>query len=107
MKKIPLLITIPLIAVMSIVAIALGIKFFAPKPEVAVLKPTEFPNVVSSTETTKPSTFLGALFGKKAVVATPTPTPATAVDLSTELKGTYDDGGQAELDAMKKDTAAL
>ncbi len=105
--KTPLLITIPLIAVLLIVGAAIALKVLAPKPKVEVLKPTTFPNAVGTEEASKPSTFLGSLFVKKKAVATPTPSPATAADLSTELKGTYDDGGQAELDAIGKDAAAL
>ena len=106
MKKTPLFITIPFVAVLIVIGIALAIKTFAPKPQVEVLKPTEFPNSVESETVTKPSTFLGGLFGKQAV-ATPTPTPGTAAELSKDLKSTYDDGGQAELDALTKDAAAL
>lgn len=107
MKKTPLFITIPFIAILIVVGIAVAVKTFAPKPQVEVLKPTEFPNSIGSETVTKPSTFLGGLFGQKPAVSTPTPSPSTASDLSKELKDTYDDGGQAEMDALTKDAAAL
>ena len=107
MKKTPLFITIPFVAVLIVIGIALALKTFAPKQQVEVLKPTEFPNSVGSETVSKPSTFLGSLFGQKQAVSTPTPTPSSASDLSKELKETYDDGGQAELDALSKDAASL
>lgn len=105
MKKMPLLIIIPLIAVLVIVSVAMGVKVLSPKPEVKITKSTEFPNPLKDAEVSKPSSFLGGLFGQKS--PTPSPTPATASDLSKELKNTYDDGGQADLDALNKDAATL
>ncbi len=96
-----------MVAVMVVVGIAIAIKVMTPTPKVEVLKPADFPNSVGSETVSKPSTFLGGLFGQKSAVETPAPTPKTAAESSTELKGTYDDGGQAELDAISKDAASL
>lgn len=101
----PIIIVVPLIAVLLIVVAAMVIKMTTPPPAVVVTKPTEFPNAIKDAETGKPSTFLGSLFGQKA--PTPTPSPATANDLSRQLKDTYDDGGQADLNAIAKDASSL
>ena len=106
MKKTPFFIAIPFVAVLIVVGIALALKTFVPKPQEAVFQPpTEFPNSVESQTVSKPSTFLGGLFSP--AISTPTPSPSTASELSRVLKDTYDDGGQAELDALSKDAASL
>jgi hypothetical protein len=108
MKKTPLVLLIPFVVVLLVVGAAVIMKQLTPKPTPVVTdtKPSAFPNALSQSEIEKPSSFLGSLFVK--ATATPTPTKAaTASDLSTELKGTYDDGGQAELDALAKDAASL
>lgn len=107
MKKFPLLITIPLIAIIAVVAGALMLKVMTPETQPVVQNPTEFPNNVGNTETAKPSTFLGGLFGQNKATSTPTPSPASAAQFTSELKDTYDDGDQAELDAIGKDAASL
>lgn len=107
MKKTPLLFTIPLIAILVVVGAAIALKVFAPKPQVEVLRPSEFPNTVGSEAVSKPSTFLGGLFGQKTAVQTPAPTPQTAADSSKELRSTYDDGGQSELDSISKEANSL
>ncbi len=108
MKKTPLFIIIPLFAVLVIVAVAMVLKTVAPTQKEVVQtsqKSSEFPNAVTNETVSKPSTFLGNLFGVKD--PTPSPTPKTATDLSNELKRTYDDGGQSELDALSKAASAL
>ena len=105
MKKLPLLITIPLIVVLLVVVAAMSIRMFGTQSTTSVKTGATFPNSVTNTDVGQPSTFLGGMFGK--TNATPTPTPATAADLSRELKDTYDDGGQAELDELTRDAASL
>lgn len=107
MRKLPLLLTIPLITVLVVVAGALALKVLTPKPEVVVKAPTDFPNSVGNTNPSKPSTFLGGLFGQNASSPTPTPSPASAAQFTSELKDTYDDGDQAEFDALTKDADSL
>lgn len=107
MKKTPLLILIPLIAVLSIVAAAVIMKTLTSQPEVVLQKTTEFPNSIGSEDSGKPSTFLGGLFGQNKATSTPTPSPASAAQFTSELKDTYDDGDQAEFDALTKDAASL
>lgn len=102
----PLIITLPLIAVLAVVMFAMGVKFFSPKPAVVVTKPNAFPDSLSkSSEVGKPASFLGSLFGQ--VTNTPTPVPATSAELSKDLKDTYDDGGQSDLDALSRDAGSL
>ena len=105
MKKMPIFIIVPLIAVLVIVGVAMVIKQTSKPPEVVITKPTDFPNALSKTEVSKPSSFLGGLFAQSS--PTPTPSPSSAQELSRELKDTYDDGGQADLDAISKDAASL
>lgn len=107
MKKLPLILTVPLVAILIVVAGALILKAFTPGSEPIVQAPTEFPNSVGNTEASKPSTFLGGLFGQNNAAVTPTPSPATAVQFTSELKDTYDDGDTAEFDAITKDAASL
>lgn len=106
MKKMPLIIAVPLIAIIVVVAASMVLRMRVnTPPNVSVVNTTEFPNALNDSSQSAPSTFLGGLFGQ--VTVTPTPTPSTATDLSRELKDTYDDGGQAELDALTKDAASL
>ena len=102
MKKISPLFTIPLTALLIILAVVFGYKMFAPKP--VEIAREEFPNALGTDAPKKPKTYLGSLFGTN---VTPSPTPATAVQLSNELKNTYDDGGQSDLDAIAKDASSL
>jgi hypothetical protein len=108
MKKAPIIIFVPLAAVMLIVVAAMLYKIFGTTPhqsEVVSKSQVEYPNAVGNSSTGKPTNYLGNLFG----IATPTPTPAaaTAADLSNELKGTVDDGGKTDLDAIARDAADL
>lgn len=102
MKRAPLLFTIPVIAIVAVLAIVFGYKILSARP-VSMVK-NEFPNSIGSETSKKPKSFLGGLFQSG---ATPSPTPATAVELSNELKSTYDDGGQSDLDSIAKDASSL
>ena len=104
MKKTPLFFTIPVIAIVIVIAIAFVLKLGPAKPAVTTV-PTEFPGAVGETAVKKPESYLGSLFG--AGNPTLTPTPATATELSNDLKSTYDDGGASELDAIAKDASSL
>jgi hypothetical protein len=105
MRKMPLQLLIPMIAIMIVVGVAAAYRLYSSSSAVPAKAKEEYPNALTNTQETKPSTFLGGLGG--AAKATPTPTPGSTNDLSTELKATYDDGGQAELDALAKEAAAL
>ena len=116
MKKAPLIVIIPALAIVVVLLIAMGIKMFgssaAPSspPVAGKGAPAEYPNsIASSGDSGKPSNFMGNLFVVPQAKQTPAPTPVpeTAVDMSTILKGTYDDGGQSDLDALAKDVQGL
>jgi len=100
MKKTPVFILVPMIAVIVAVGVAVAIRLLSPQSAMPAKAGSDYPNPLAG-ESAKPSTFLGKLLGG----ATPTPTPATAADLSDELKATYDDGGQSDLDGL--DTSGL
>ncbi len=102
MKKASLLFTIPVVAIFLVLAVVFGYKMLVPKPVETVKN--EFPNALGTDAPKKPNSFLGSLFGTN---ATPTPTPSSAVELSNELKATYDDGGKSDLDAIAKDASSL
>lgn len=101
MKKMPILILIPMIAIIIAVGVAVAIRLLSSQSAMPAKAGADYPNPLESTQESKPSTFLGKLLGG----ATPSPTPATAVDFSNELKATYDDGGQSDLDSL--DTSGL
>lgn len=92
-----------MIAILLAVGVAGAIKLMSPENTTPVKATLEYPNPFKE-EPKKPSTFLGKLMGGK---GTPTPTPGTAIDLSQELKATFDDGGQSDLDALGDEAAEL
>lgn len=103
MRKIPLLFLIPVIALFVVVVIAVTIRLLSKESTTRVKAGSEFPNPLVQQES-KPSSFLGGLLGGK---ATPTPTPATASDLSRELNATVDDGGAGDLNALQEEASGL
>lgn len=103
MKKLPLLFVIPMVALFIVIIVAVAIRLSSKDSTPPVSTGAEFPNPMTQAQA-KPASFLGGLLGKN---ATPTPTPATAMDLSQELKNTADDGGAGELDALQKEAAGL
>lgn len=100
-KKMPLFFIIPGVAIAIVVGVAILIKVTAPKPVPSVS--TDFPNAINDSQTGNPRSFLGSLFGGPK----PTPSPATANDLSTQLKNTYDDGGASDLNALQQQASGL
>lgn len=105
MKKMPMVILIPMIAILVVLGFAMGVKFLSQKPAIPTEIVGDFPNPITAQATNKPSTFLGRLFG--ADEPTPTSTPATSNDLLRQLDTTIDDGGAAELNALEEDTSGL
>lgn len=98
----PLLFLIPMIAIMVVVAVGAVIRVMS-RPETPVTTAPQFPNPLDES-TSKPSSFLGRLFGGG---TTPAPTPASSEDLSRALKDTVDDGGQSDFEALQKESSQL
>lgn len=104
-KKTPWLFIIPTIALLIAVGVATAVKLLSPQNAIPAKATLEYPNPYSKTDLKKPSTFLGKLLGTN-----PTPaqaSPASAADLSRELKDTVDDGGVSDLDMLQKDASGL
>ncbi len=98
MKKLPLIIGIPAIAVAVILGGAMLWKL-ANKTADTVSAPGGL-----TSESTKPSNPFSALFGSK---PEPTPTPASAADLNRDLEAVTDDGGTADINSLKSDASGL
>jgi hypothetical protein len=105
MKKMPPILLIPMIAIMIVVAVAAAYKLLSPSSAMPAKAKEEYPNPLSKTQVSKPSSFLGGLLGGGQ--ATPTPDAVSADDFANELKNTVDDGGSSELDALKTDASSL
>lgn len=108
MKKLPFLIIVPLIAVLVLVGAAMTIRVSNSSiPTSSDTTGKTYPQGGTGESGSAPSTFLGGLFGQKATTNTPSPTPQSSEELSRELKSSYDDGAQAELDSLVSDAASL
>ncbi len=94
---------VPMIALVIALGVATAVKLL-PRPEVAAPQASEYPNPFGEEASSQPSTFLGTLFNP---AETPSPTPASSLDLSNELKTTVDDGGQSDFDALEQEASAL
>lgn len=103
MKKLPLLFLVPMIALIVALGVATAVKLLPP-PETEVTQTAEYPNPFAEDTASQPSTFLGKLFNPP---QTPSPTPASSLDLSNELKTTVDDGGKSDFDALEQEASAL
>jgi len=99
----PLVFLIPMIALLVAVGVATGIKLLSADSPAPAKVVGEYPNPLTA-ESGKPDTFLGMLFSGK---PTPSPSTATASDLSRELEATVDDGGASELDALEQELSQL
>lgn len=102
MKKLPLIIGIPAIAVALIVGGALVWKL---QMDSAKIVSTDKQMPTGYTSSSKPNNPFSALFGTK---AEPTPTPASAADLQQDLEvSTADDGGASDIKELQKDASGL
>ncbi len=104
MKKLPIIIGLPAIAIALIVGGALVWKL--KMQTVDTMIPKTLPNALNADGSTKPSNPFSALFGPR-VTPIPTPTPASAAALNTDLQATADDGGASDFNALKKDASGL
>ncbi len=91
MKKTPLLIAIPAMAVAVVVGIAVVLKMVNPTAPQEVQVQPEFPQAIQNSTVEKPTSTL---------------TTATTDDLSKELNTIVDDGGQSDLNALQKAASA-
>jgi len=103
MKKMPMMLLVPMIALVAVVSIATAVRLL-PRPQQQAPVATQYPNPFGNDETTQPATFLGKLLNP---ASTPSPTPASSNDLSSELKTTVDDGGESDFDALEQEASAL
>lgn len=95
-----------MIAIIVVVGGAIALRLLnTPSVQISPKTKTEFPNAIDKGSVGTPKSFLGSLFVPSA--PTPTPTPGSAIDLTSELKSTVDDGGQADLNALSQEANGL
>lgn len=101
MKKLPLIIGIPAIAVALVVGAAL---YWRMQTQLSsTVENRQMPGVGGTAA--KPANPFSALFGTK---IEPTPTPASAADLQKDLDtSTADDGGASDMQDLQKDASGL
>lgn len=106
MKKLPLMIGIPAIAVALVVG---GAMIWKLKTQtVDVVTPSgvgTLPSGMTATGT-KPNNPFSALFGEK-TTPIPTPTPATAAAMNADLQTIGDDGGAADFSSLQQTASGL
>ncbi len=108
MKKMSIVITIPILIVLIVVAVAFVLKFTSSSAPVAPM-PTvssEFP----TGDTTKPISGYSNLSKSPTptrIESSPTPTPVSLNSLDSQVDSTADDGGASDFQSLKDAASTL
>lgn len=114
MKKLPYIIGIPFLAVVLVLGGAMlwRLKNQATTVDVVATAPRgSMPNALGSAGGSAPTNPFSALFGQPNLTPTstimPTPTPASAAAMNTDVNSVGDDGGAADFNSLNSQASGL
>jgi hypothetical protein len=106
MKKLPLIMGIPALALALVLGGAMVWRLKTQTIDTVATQPGPLPNSVENAGGTKPTNPFSFLSGPQ-VTPIPTPTPATVAAMNTDLNTIGDDGGTADINSLKSDAGGL
>ena len=107
MKKTPIIIGIPALAIALVVGGAMVWKFKTQTVDtVTATQPAVFPNAVKNAGGSKPTNPFSFFFGLQEP-SIPIPTPASVAAMNADLQAIGDDGGAADFSSLQQDVSGL
>ena len=106
MKKLPIIIGIPALALALVLGGAMVWRLKTQTVDTVKTQPTSVPNSIDQAGGTKPTNPFSFLSGLQATPI-PSPTPATAAAMNADVSAIGDDGGTADINTLKSDASGL